>query len=559
GSSMKSISLGESGSLQNLGENSALFFKNYGNGGLSTISLRGTSASHTNVLWNGIPVNSPTLGQSDYSIFPSFLIDDVTVVKGSTSSLFGSGSIGGTVVMDNSVLAKDSVVSFYSSIGSFGQWNAGVKLQLELAPKLLAETRIFYGRIENDFKYQLRGEEVRQPNAAIERKGFSQRFNYQKRNHHLFSELAYAENDREAQPTKTSASRNQLLTKNLRGVISHEQYVGDATFFTSIGYAGETTIYNLTSETIAHTFSGQYAFDFPINDWFSTRVGVNTIQSWVRSDSYSEVEQMGQLHAYSSFSLSPQKWLRASINLRESFQEDNAVFTPSLGVESMLGLFNIRMQLSEGYRIPTFNDRFWVPGGNPDLSPERSKNAELGIDFNQSNISLGATAFMSNVKDWIQWTPVNGIFTPSNLREVSTKGIEATSDISLPFSFANIHWIIDYELTLSSDESIEEENQLIYVPKHSGYSSLSVSKNNIIVVFRGNYTGVRYTTLTNSKQSELDDFMLLDLTVEKQQMFGTSNMKLRLSLNNILDKDYENVSNIAMPGRNFLTELIIKL
>ena len=141
GSSITSISLGESGSLQDIGANSSLFFKNYGNGGLSTISLRGTSASHTNVLWNGIPVNSPTLGQSDYSVFPSFLIDNVTVLKGSTSSLFGSGSIGGTVVMDNSVLAKDSIASFYSSIGSFGQWNVGAKFQLELAPKLLWTNR----------------------------------------------------------------------------------------------------------------------------------------------------------------------------------------------------------------------------------------------------------------------------------------------------------------------------------------------------------------------------------------------------------------------------------
>ncbi len=342
-------------------------------------------------------------------------------------------------------------------------------------------------------------------------------------------------------------------------MISYEQYVGDATFFASLGYAGETTIYNLTSETIAHTFSGQYAFDFPINDWFSTRAGVNTIQSWATSDSYSEVEQMGQLHAYASLSLMPVNWLRTSINLRESFQDDNAVFTPSLGIESMIGLFNIRAQVSEGYRIPTFNDRFWVPGGNPDLKPERSKNAELGLDFNQSNVSLGITGFMSNVNEWIQWVLEDGIYTPMNLREVSTKGLEANSNLSSPFYSANVEWAIDYEFTLSSDESVEEENHLPYVPKHSGYSSIAISKNSFTTTFRGNYTGVRYTTLTNSKQSSIEDFMLFDLSVESSRIVGKYNMKLIFNLNNILNEDYENVSNTAMPGRNFLTELIIKL
>src|SRR5215203_5031861 len=35
------------------------YFKTYGNNQLSTIALRGTTASQTAVLWNGININSP--------------------------------------------------------------------------------------------------------------------------------------------------------------------------------------------------------------------------------------------------------------------------------------------------------------------------------------------------------------------------------------------------------------------------------------------------------------------------------------------------------------------
>ena len=59
-----------------LAYNSSLFVKNYGRATLSTVSFRGTSSSHTQVLWNGIAINSPMLGMTDFSQIPSYLIDE---------------------------------------------------------------------------------------------------------------------------------------------------------------------------------------------------------------------------------------------------------------------------------------------------------------------------------------------------------------------------------------------------------------------------------------------------------------------------------------------------
>src|SRR4051812_33013156 len=56
-----------------LSQSSSIYFKNYGNDQLSTIAFRGTSSSHTAVLWNGMNISSPTLGQTDFSLLPSFL------------------------------------------------------------------------------------------------------------------------------------------------------------------------------------------------------------------------------------------------------------------------------------------------------------------------------------------------------------------------------------------------------------------------------------------------------------------------------------------------------
>ena len=55
--------------------NSSIFVKSYGRATLSTVSFRGTSASHTQVTWNGMRINNPMLGMTDFSMIPSYFID----------------------------------------------------------------------------------------------------------------------------------------------------------------------------------------------------------------------------------------------------------------------------------------------------------------------------------------------------------------------------------------------------------------------------------------------------------------------------------------------------
>jgi hypothetical protein len=88
------------GSLaQVLGQNSTLFIKSYGRATLSTASVRGTSPSHTQVTWNGIPINSPMLGMVDFSTIPAFFIDRVQVYHGPGATSVSSGSLGGAVTL----------------------------------------------------------------------------------------------------------------------------------------------------------------------------------------------------------------------------------------------------------------------------------------------------------------------------------------------------------------------------------------------------------------------------------------------------------------------------
>ena len=65
--------------------NSAIFVKSYGRATLSTVAFRGTSPSHTQVTWNGMRINNPMLGMTDFSMIPSYFIDDASLLHGTSS------------------------------------------------------------------------------------------------------------------------------------------------------------------------------------------------------------------------------------------------------------------------------------------------------------------------------------------------------------------------------------------------------------------------------------------------------------------------------------------
>ena len=88
--------------LDLLAFNTPLAFKNYGPGQLATVSFRGTSANHTAVLWNGININQPNLGQSDFSTLPVAGFDRLSVQYGSSASVVGSDAVGGSVLLGSS-------------------------------------------------------------------------------------------------------------------------------------------------------------------------------------------------------------------------------------------------------------------------------------------------------------------------------------------------------------------------------------------------------------------------------------------------------------------------
>ena len=108
--SIKTTSLSEGSSIDLaslITASSSVYIKEYG--ALATPTFRGTSSSHTLVLWNGVPVNSIANGLSDLSAIYCHSFSDILLTHGGSSSVFGSGAVGGSLHLNtNAKLSEEN-------------------------------------------------------------------------------------------------------------------------------------------------------------------------------------------------------------------------------------------------------------------------------------------------------------------------------------------------------------------------------------------------------------------------------------------------------------------
>jgi iron complex outermembrane receptor protein len=164
-----------------------VFIKSYGRGSTATASFRGTASSHTQVYWNGMRLNSPMRGDVDFSLFPVYFIDGLSLQHGGSSLQSGSGALGGSVLIENKPDWNDRLsLRYVQTIESFSTDKEYLNLGFGNG-RLQFKTRVFSDRSKNDFPYYNYGvlpmhEDV-QKNAGYSKSGLLQeaysRFNHQ--------------------------------------------------------------------------------------------------------------------------------------------------------------------------------------------------------------------------------------------------------------------------------------------------------------------------------------------------------------------------------------------
>lgn len=244
-----------------------------------------------------------------------------------------------------------------------------------------------------------------------------------------------------------------------------------------------------------------------------------------------------------------------------------APLIPSFGIQSWLPgeALQLKANLARSFNYPTMNMRYWVPGGNPDLLPERGVAGDVGVvaafEWTGGDFRAEATTFLSQVEDWLQWAPTDsGFWAPQNLKSVRSGGVEFSGRANQSLGDFQFSLGARYSFTKSTNVKIEAggdstilNKQLMYVPQQVGNVDLVASYKRIRLTLRGTYTGIRYTT--QDHLGSVPSYFLMEADADYFFSRERVDFRLGIRLSNLLNSDYQNVEFRPMPGRALMIRL----
>ncbi|MFZ4464224.1 MAG: TonB-dependent receptor [Bacteroidales bacterium] len=583
--SMQSMQSSELANL--LSQHSAVFVKSYGPGALASVSLRGTAANHTLVLWNDIPINAPMLGQVDFSQIPVFFIDQAGVQWGAAATEKRPGGLGGTVSLANNVDLNNGFkaefsqsVGSYSTFGSYGDVSYSRK-------NFQMRTRFFSKSSRNDFEYEntavLPARRMRQEDAAYADKGVMQEFHFVEK-FGTFSLISWNQwNARDLPPIMTNLERggnpeeyqNDRFHRNLisyRKSWSKLSIETKAAWFieyqnyylrTTSSAPDAATVTLIDSKNKLESVYGQTKLSARLSDNLLLTGRLQWTNDRVNSNNYDDIKSRNLCSWVLGSQWDVLPGLRSDWVLRQDFDGNtNLGLFPAVSFQYKLPVkqnVTLATGVNRNYHLPGMNDLYWYPGGNEQLKAEKAVTADLSIDWQTVSRGIAFDSrlnfFVSKIDDWIQWRPTNYRFwEPLNIAAVLARGMDLSLNAETQLASTKLGIRTNYVLTLTTDESqvarIENTSgkQLIYIPRHHANAFFYAAYQKYQLTYTLEYTGKRSTSLNgeNLYTGVLPAYLLHHISVSRQFKW----LGVEARINNLLNKSYQAVLWRAMPGIN---------
>lgn len=497
--------------------NSSVFVKSYGRATLSTVAFRGTSPSHTQVTWNGMRINNPMLGMTDFSTIPAYFIDNASLLHGTSSVNETGGGLGGLVRLATTPDVGEGINAQYvQGIGSFSTFDEFGRFTYG-DDHWSVSTRVVYSSSPNDYKYVNHDKKV---NIYDDDHNIIGQYHPTERNRsgaykdfHALQEIYYNTNkgdrfglnawfiksNRELPMLTTDYGderdfENRQRENTFRGVLSWDHNrsswkagakAGYIHTWMAYDYRREITEGNWTemtrSRSKVNTVFGQLEGEYtPARRWYFT-ANLSAHQHFVRSEDKNIILQdgdkaivgydKGRIELSGAFSA---KWqpvdpIGLSVVLREEMFGDRwAPLIPAFFIDGLIsrkGNVMVKASVSKNHKFPTLNDLYFLPGGNPDLRSENGWSYDAGASFDTGwtrpfPVSVGGsvTWFDSYIDDWIMWLPTTkGFFSPRNVKKVHAYGIEGKLNLAMePFK----GWVVDLNGSYSWTPSVNRGEKM---------------------------------------------------------------------------------------------------
>ena len=539
-------------------------------GNRENIKIRGGLGTHTLVLIDGFPVNSPTLGQFDISSLPVDGFEHIEIVRGAQSALYGSNAMTGVV---NFLPRKGEMGRQYGVGASGGGYNtltwkgfaqgAGERGNLYLGANGFESD----GILENDgtslFSFLGSGE--------IGTGGWGR-----------LHALVLSTEERKEVPVDFGTPRDGNHDLTRRGFLAGarwEIFASEAVAVTASGSVFDEFFHEKDPADAGEVFP------FEFDDTTKTRKMTFGLQGRLvagrRSTTFLGVEYQKDRgtddlasnfgdtrQASSTFNRSV--YLQEELRVREGTgislgarldknSEAGTQFNPKVGIyQEIPGTgARVRAAAGRGFRVPTLSEKSDPFIGNPFLSPEVVVSWEVGADAElfERRGRFSATWFYQEFRDLIQFNAaVPGPAGFGQLRNVGrafSRGVEAEGEARF-LPEASLLMVYTYSDTWDA----ANRRRILGVPTQRGTLSLVLSPS---PRWEGRIDwrveSDQLDSPPNGGDIRRPGYARVDLFARYRWERGGAEIReidLIGRVENLLDRDYEERKGFPSPGFHFL-------
>ena len=547
-------------------------------GSVNAIRVAGLPADYVSVNWNGLQLNSTSLGMTDLSLIPILFTDQIVLTERPQSMGQQDLALGNNLNLISKCY-RGKWIAFNQSASSLGNTTLGMVVNGGNG-SWSANVRGFIQNCQNKFTYQdqLQWNKpwVEQENNNAHAKGAMLNLGYHGKKRltslHAFSVFRQVNlpSPMGGLEQSSNSQYDQQLKFSLVNSGPYKELKGKRISELEWMLGGALDKQNFQSNVVNSTISNQSAFasihhhnkgeKLTFHSSASFTSDYILYQDWNKRVHFQSVrcnEHVVFNASRNLFLLNLNAQVRTSKHTGMSGELQWSFFNQNLVVEA---------SVHHKERLPDANELYWQPGGNLNLKKEAASGLSTGLKWSRSGIQtakapqleLQWSARADAIEDWIQWVPNgSGIWTPQNVKEV--RYAQSKFRVKYEKEKWKVLFFAEPIFSKGRNQSNQAWFQTTYSPKWRSGSNLELNCLGLRWVLEAQAIGKRYTDEENSEVFALPTTAYFNFELGRTFETKQSEWDCFIRIENITNAQFSFVRAYALPGRVFSIQINYKI